>query len=230
MRVGIILTNDSRSKAYIQKLIKNNITLDSYILMNNNIKENFSEEIIKNAQKFGFDVSKQVKHILLEKNIHFKEFNFVDINHPELIDYLKNDICDYFIFTGGGILKKEILNLPTKFIHIHPGIVPNYRGSTCFYYSIINEKNAGVTAFIMDENLDTGKIIYQKKFDKPDHKFIDEIFDPHIRSEVLIDIFCKNLLEKEEFKEQDSKTGETYFIIHPVLKHIAILSCIRTND
>jgi len=29
--------------------------------------------------------------------------------------------------------------------------------------------------------------------------------------------------------KQDTVDGETYHIIHPVLKHIAILSCI-TND
>ena len=230
MKVGIILTNDSRSKAYLQKLIENNIFLDNYVLMNNKTRDDFSEEIIKNSKKYGFDISKQVKDSLIGEGIHFKEFNFVDINHPELMNYLKNNICDYFIFTGGGILKKEILNLPTKFIHIHPGIVPSYRGSTCFYYSIINEKNVGATAFIMDENLDTGEIIYQKKFAKPNHKFIDEVFDPYIRADVLVDLFLKNLLEKEKFKQQNSENGETYFIIHPVLKHIAILSCIDSND
>jgi len=37
--VGIILTPDNRSKAYIQKLISNKIKLEHIILMNKKIKE-----------------------------------------------------------------------------------------------------------------------------------------------------------------------------------------------
>ena len=226
MKIGIILTNDERSRAYLQKLQKEKIILDCYLLMNNgNIIKN-SEEVITTSKKFGFDISETTKDTLLNNDIIFHELNFLDINNPQLIDFLKKNICDYYIFTGGGILKKEILNLPIKFIHIHPGIVPEYRGSTCFYYSIINEQKTGVTAFVMDQNLDTGKIIYQKRFDKPDHQFVDKVYDPYIRSETLMDIFRNKLLEKNEFKKQNLENGETYFIIHPVLKHIAILSCI----
>ena len=36
----------------------------------------------------------------------------------------------------------------------------------------------------------------------------------------------QKLLETENFKAQE-KEGETYFIIHPVLKHISILSCLK---
>ena len=226
MKIGIILTNDERSRAYLQKLQEQKIMLDNYVLMNNEIEKNFSKEVISVSKKFGFDISETTKYTLLKNDISFNEFNFLDINHPKLIDFLKRKNCDYFIFTGGGILKKDILSLPIKFIHIHPGIVPYYRGSTCFYYSIINEQNAGVTAFIMDENLDTGKIIYQKKFDKPNHQFIDEVYDPYIRSETLMNVLRGKILEKKEFSEQNPENGETYFIIHPVLKHIAILSCV----
>ena len=110
---------------------------------------------------------------------------------------------------------------------MHPGLTRKYRGSTCFYYSILNEGSAGVTAFIMDKGLDTGDIIYEKIFEKPQHRFLDEIYDPHIRSEALLDIMLQNLLNKQDFKKQDICEGETYFIIHPVLKHIAIINCIK---
>ena len=78
----------------------------------------------------------------------------------------------------------------------------------------------------MDESLDTGNIVLKKTFSKPNHEFIDEIYDAHIRSETLIDVLKNNLLDKENFQKQDNSIGETYFIIHPVLKHIAILNCL----
>ena len=81
----------------------------------------------------------------------------------------------------------------------------------------------------MDKNLDTGNIIYQKKFQKPNHKYLDDVFDPHIRSETLIELLKNKTIPFTESVKQNPLDGETYHIIHPVLKHIAILSCI-TND
>ena len=80
--------------------------------------------------------------------------------------------------------------------------------------------------YVMDEKLDAGKIIHQKSFSKPSHIFIDDIFDAHIRSDTMIDVLKGSLLLNENFLKQDPDAGETYFIIHPVLKHIAILSCV----
>lgn len=229
MRLGIILTPDIRSKAYIQKILKNDLILDTIIFMNDKrIEKKYSDDVIELSKINGFDISKSVNETLLEHNLDFKEFSFVDINNSELIKYVQSLSVDYLIFTGGGILKHDILTSGTKFIHLHPGIVPNYRGSTCFYYSILNENYAGVTAFIMDEKLDTGDILHQKKFQKPTHQYLDEIYDPCIRSETLI-----KLLQTENFFskviKQDPLSGETYYIIHPTLKHIAILNCL-TND
>lgn len=224
-KIGIILTPDTRSKAYLKKILDNKIKINEIIFLNDDRKEKeFHDNIIDESKKCGFDISKSIKNIIIENDLKIKKFDFVDINHPELIKYLKKGDIEFFIFTGGGILNRDVLNCGPKFIHFHPGIVPDYRGSTCFYYSILNEDNCGVTAFIMDENLDTGDIIYRRTFQKPTHQFIDDVYDAHIRSETMLDLFNKNLLENKKFRKQN-KEGNTYYIIHPVLKHIAILSC-----
>ena len=230
MKIGIVLTPDNRSKAYIQKIQKYQIKLDEIIFLNDFRKEeSISEQLINQSKSDGFDVSESVSSTLKTGKLDYKEFQFVDINNEKLINYIKEKNLDYFIFTGGGILKKEILSLKTKFIHFHPGIVPDFKGSTCFYYSILKENNCGVTAFIMNEGLDTGNILHQKVFDKPKHCFVDEIYDPHIRSETLIDVLKNDLICKNKFKKQDPNKGNTYYVIHPVLKHIAILNCIESE-
>ena len=200
--------------------------LDKIIFLNNNKEEKHTKEEIDESKKYDFDLSESVKDLLENNKLEYKEYDFVDINHPELIEFIRKCDIDYFIFSGGGILKSEVLSVGPKFIHLHPGIVPFYRGSTCFYYSIINEDKCGVTAFIMDENLDTGDIITQKTFPKPNYAHIDSVYDSQIRSETLIHVLKNKLLEKHEFQSQDPSKGTTYFIIHPVLKHIAILSCL----
>ena len=79
----------------------------------------------------------------------------------------------------------------------------------------------------MSEGLDVGPIIHQRIFEKPTHEFIDDIYDAQIRSETILDVLKNNLLKKNKFMKQDPNKGQTYFIIHPVLKHIAILSCLE---
>jgi len=228
--IGIILTPDIRSQAYIQKAIRNKIIFNEILFMNDTRPQKiFEGNEIDIGKKYGFDVSCSVKDFLDENHLEYHEFDFVDINHHKLIDFLHNSTTDYFIFTGGGILKNDILRCGPKFIHFHPGIVPDYKGSTCFYYSFINEDKCGVTAFLMNEGIDTGDIILQKEFPKPDHIYIDNIFDAHIRSETLLELLETDLIEQKNYTKQVPEEGETYFVIHPVLKHIAILSCINSK-
>ncbi len=228
MKIGIILTSDERSKAYLQKILQNKILINEIIFMNQKKEyKEFTKECILESKKYGFDISESVEETLKNNEIRYTEFKFNDINDQKLIEYIKNKNIDFFIFTGGGILKKEILSCDSKFVHFHPGIVPYYRGSTCFYYSIINQNNCGVTAFIMNQGLDTGDIVHQKIFPKPTHKFIDDVYDAHIRSETLIEILKNDYLKKKQFTKQDKLEGNTYFIIHPVLKHIAMLKCLN---
>ena len=81
----------------------------------------------------------------------------------------------------------------------------------------------------MDKNLDTGDIIHQKYFQKPSHQYLDEVYDSYIRSETLIELLTTKEIPFYNLKKQDTSSGETYFIIHPTLKHIAILSCITSD-
>ena len=189
--------------------------------------KDFTNACVLQSKNQGFDISQSVVETLNENKIKYKEFDFNDINDSRLIEYIKGINVDFCIFTGGGVLKDEILTCGPKFVHFHPGFVPDYRGSTCFYYSIINQNNCGVTAYIMNKNLDTGDIIHQRIFPKPTHKFVDDVYDAYIRSETLIDVLKNDYLKKSQFKKQDESSGNTYFIIHPVLKHIAILDCIN---
>ena len=65
----------------------------------------------------------------------------------------------------GQILSKEILDIP-KYgcINIHASLLPKYRGASPIQQAVIDgEDYSGVTIMMMDEGLDTGDIIMQKK-------------------------------------------------------------------
>jgi len=225
--IGIILTPTFRAMAYLQKLTKNKIYPNFAIIMNSKDKNIFSSIIKENEMNF-FDKFKDFKSVLKTFSIPYKEVTAEDCNNAKIVKILKQRNEKFFIYTGGGILKEEILDIGKKFIHVHPGIVPEYRGSTCIYYSIINEDKCGATAFFMSKKIDTGDIIAKKSFKKPNTPNIDYEYDAYIRSSLLTTIIKKYIkLGKFISKPQNLNKGETYFIIHPVLKHLAILSCIK---
>ena len=144
------------------------------------------------------------------------------INDDCIYEEVKNNPQDYWIYTGGGIVGKRLLE-EAKLIHMHPGFVPDYKGSTCFYYSLINNGTISVSALFMNEQIDGGKIILQNTYDKIPDGDIDSYVDPYLRAQTLKDVLLKY---KKEGKLESTKQigeGETYYVIHPVLKHIAIL-------
>ncbi|MHA7863443.1 methionyl-tRNA formyltransferase [Flagellimonas marinaquae] len=63
------------------------------------------------------------------------------------------------------LIEPELINLPKKHaFNLHGSLLPKYRGRTPHVWAIINgEKETGITAHLIDEGCDTGKIIEQIK-------------------------------------------------------------------
>ncbi len=75
--------------------------------------------------------------------------------HPEFI----------IVVAYGKILPTELLSLPERgCINLHASLLPKYRGAAPIQWAIINgESVTGVTTMLMDEGLDTGDILLQRK-------------------------------------------------------------------
>ena len=74
--------------------------------------------------------------------------------------------CDLaLVFAYGRIIKKELLGAPEYgFWNIHPSLLPQYRGASPVVYPLVlGDKETGVTLIKMDEQMDRGPIITQKK-------------------------------------------------------------------
>jgi methionyl-tRNA formyltransferase len=65
------------------------------------------------------------------------------------------------------IVPEEILNVPSEgCLNLHPSFLPFNRGANPNIWSIVEETPAGVTLHYMDEGIDTGKILAQKRVEK----------------------------------------------------------------
>ncbi|MGH7320063.1 MAG: methionyl-tRNA formyltransferase [Candidatus Rokuibacteriota bacterium] len=64
----------------------------------------------------------------------------------------------------GQILPRAVLNVPPRgSINVHASLLPRYRGAAPVAWAIIrDERDTGVTTFLMDEGMDTGPILLQR--------------------------------------------------------------------
>ena len=107
--------------------------------------------------------SSAVKKYALENNLPlYQPENLKDISFRKKLINLKADI---FIVVAFRMLPKTIWEIPFYgSINLHGSLLPEYRGAAPINWSIINaEKFTGVTTFIIDEKIDTGKILLQEK-------------------------------------------------------------------
>ena len=86
--------------------------------------------------------------------------------------------------------------------NVHAALLPQYRGAAPINWAIINgETTTGVTTFFLDHDIDTGRIILQKKFDIPDDADVEYVYDGlmHLGAEISIEtinlvISCNGLV------------------------------------
>jgi folate-dependent phosphoribosylglycinamide formyltransferase PurN len=91
--------------------------------------------------------------------------NVNSVNDDECINCLVSIKPDLVLVYGTRIISKKVLeSVKCRFINMHCGITPKYRGVCGGYWALIEHdiKNFGVTVHFVDEGLDTGDVIYQK--------------------------------------------------------------------
>ena len=74
--------------------------------------------------------------------------------------------------------------------NVHAALLPQYRGAAPINWAIINgETETGVTTFFLDHDIDTGKIILQKRFPIPDDADVEYVYDGlmHLGAEIALE-------------------------------------------
>lgn len=173
------------------------------------------------------DPTRTVEQRIEDNGLTSHKLATLDPNDSEVVDVISGLEQELLIYSGpgGAILSGELLAAGPEFLHVHAGTLPEYRGSTTVYYSLLEEGTCGATAFIMNENIDEGPIVASGTYPAPqDPTTLDLYYDPWIRAKLLTDAVDTYQLEGSfSGRPQNTDSGETYFVIHPVLKHLAIL-------
>ena len=147
--------NSYVGREYANQLIKQKINFDILIF-----GKKLSNEIdIKRVKSFWKPKS---QNLLLKK----KNFIFFDkINSKKILDFLKAKKYYIGIQGGGlGLINKEIIECFNKgILNLHPGKLPEYRGSSAPEFQIVDKKKIYGSFHFINEKIDSGKLVYLKK-------------------------------------------------------------------
>ena len=221
-KLGMVLQEGNRARAYLQALVSAGFYPNHVLLLRHPIYNTPLNQFPSIRKTLLFDPNMPEEAILKERAISYQVINSDSCNDQKVVETLRARGEEYFVFSGRGILK-NIFDSGKKFIHVHPGKLPEYKGSTCFYYSILAEDLWTCTSFLMSPGVDEGDIITSRSFPIPAAN-IDpaRVYDPYTRSEVLVDVIGQLANTGTiKAKKQNQSAGITYYIIHPVLRHLA---------
>lgn len=105
------------------------------------------------------------------------------MKNPDFLNQLRSYKADLQVVVAFRMLPEVVWAMP-RFgtFNVHAALLPQYRGAAPINWAIINgEKETGVTTFFLDKDIDTGRIILQKKFPVPDDADVEYVYDGLMR-------------------------------------------------
>ena len=203
---SIIISNNPRSLLYLKYLKKNNLIPEDIIYLNKNVK-NFVAKKLR-LKKFFFPRKK------------ITVFNTFNINE-DIYKFLKIKKVKNIVYSGysGNVIKHSKILKEKNLIHCHPGKLPNYRGSTTIYYSILQNKKIFCSTIILNQKIDSGVILFEKEYPLPKKiNHIDNKYDDEIRAKNLV--YTLKNIKKLRKKKNLHKKYLPYYVMHPILRSI----------
>ncbi len=153
------------------------------------------------------------KKILTAPTVKAGIGNTIKVLQPEVFDdsfikELKLVGADVGVLAAyGKIITKEVIDVfPKGIVVVHPSLLPKYRGATPIQSVILNgEKATGVTLFLMDEQVDHGKIISKSQLSISNDDTYETLLQKlaQLSGDSLVDILLKYLEGKIMPKEQE---------------------------
>lgn len=79
------------------------------------------------------------------------------------------------VIGGARILHDPVLSAPTEgILNLHPGLIPEVRGLDALKWAIHEDRPLGVTAHLIDERVDAGRVVLRREIDlRPDDGWVD---------------------------------------------------------
>lgn len=236
IKLGLIYFPSIRANAYLNILDELGVEVSSIIILRNNYSLPLaSEEELETANHY-LNAHYDIESYLENNKVEVIDSGATHINDDAIFDLLGSNSEVNWLFTGGGILSRRLFNIGKKFLHIHPGKLPEYKGSTCFYYSLLKDRALSASVFYLSLKLDSGVVLKQCDFElKVDEVnttsyFFDYVVDPWIRAQTLKAYLLEGADKELESNPVQSSVYRGYYVMHPVLRALTMKKVLNIES
>jgi methionyl-tRNA formyltransferase len=107
---------------------------------------------------------KETSVSIAAKNAQLPVVEIDDLNSEKSFELLQRLDADVYVVVAYRILPERIISIPRLgAINLHGSLLPKYRGAAPIQWALINgETDTGLTTFIIEPKIDTGKILLQQ--------------------------------------------------------------------
>lgn len=101
------------------------------------------------------------------------------LRDPQFLEDLKAWQADIFVVVAFRMLPQCVWAMPPQgTFNLHASLLPQYRGAAPINWAIINgERETGVTTFMLNERIDEGRMLLQRRCDIPDSDTAETLHD-----------------------------------------------------
>lgn len=144
---------------------------------------------------------------------------------PAFVEQLRDHHADLQVVVAFRMLPEVVWAMP-RFgtFNVHAALLPQYRGAAPINWAVINgETETGVTTFFLDHDIDTGRIILQKRFPIPDEADVEYVYDGlmHLGAEIAvetIDLILEGDGQVESIDQETFAIDTKTTVLHPAPK------------
>ena len=106
-----------------------------------------------------------VKEFLIQNEFDIPLLQPENLKDPEFVKDLRDLKPDLQVVVAFRMLPRVVWSIPgLGTFNLHASLLPQYRGAAPINHAIINgERETGVTTFLIDEQIDTGKLLLQEQ-------------------------------------------------------------------
>ena len=126
------------------------------------------------------------------------------LKSPEFLDRLKSYQADLQAVVAFRMLPEVVWSMPAKgTINLHGSLLPQYRGAAPINHAIINgETQSGVTTFFLQQQIDTGNIIYSDAVEIAQDETAGDLHDKLMEVGARLLVKTVKAIEAGDFSEQ----------------------------
>lgn len=200
MKIALFAYNFEHKKTQdiIYYLLANNYKVD-VILAADPVELNIKPSSIRTKIKHDFLI--HPRKIAESFGIRYE---VVEHNSEKTAEILKENNIDLGVISGARILKNHIIeSCNVGILNLHPAILPECRGLDSLLWSLEKDIDLGVTAHLIQKQVDSGKIIFKDTIGiKKDDTILDlneRLYDKQL--DILIKSLDIILYQKEDYND-----------------------------